>query len=515
MNSLIAAKGTATILHRLTDTNTIYNYKYKYFNSCPTINYIKNEKRKAILGIIRGYIEQGLKNNKKKMEFITNTGDLHSGYDSRKIKNLVEMVYGRIFGEKFIGKVFAFSKTIVLQRDEISVRTKEYQTTINKPGYYINTCYFSIKFGGGNTGHAICGIQNNLFKNGENGVYDSNGQWIKCDWTKPGPLKSLISSLEHFYRKPVEKLSFFITYIKEGKLPRNLYSINVPNEPTLNEPPRPKTPNRPNVRIKTIQNLLENAKTLNNFKNLISRVREPSNENTYQMRIYDLQKIFQKVSDTSSTKEDFLQKVEALIKNAKNKGKITVPHNISKSLSVTRDPKYNFSLNREGHLRRLKNLFKPVVRPKTPNHINVNNLPNKINKLIEEAINYNKAHYGSNTSNKIQPGAEVYRNSSGVYHKTKPNTGNYNFIKVRIKRTNQVPLTRLPRNLNTNRLIQNYVNRFSHGNRSKLFENLKLESNSVKSNARIKKILSERTLPPLVFKKRVPNAPRSPGTPNR
>ena len=235
------------------------------------------------------------------------------------------------------------------------------------------------------------------------------------------------------------------------------------------------------------------------------------------MRIYDLQKIFQKVSDVSTDDKNFLQKVETLIKNAKNKGKIIKSHNIIKSLSGITNSKYNFYVNKKGHLRKLKNIFNPPVqnRPKTPNHINVNNLPNKINKLIEEAINYNKAHYGTNIRNRIQPGAEVYRNSNGVYHKTKPNHGNYNFIKVRIKRTNNVPLTRLPRNLNTNRLIQNYVNRFMRGNRTKLFENLKLESNSVKSNARIKKILVTRMLPPLVLKKRDPNAPRSPGTPNR
>jgi hypothetical protein len=182
------------------------------------------------------------------------------------------------------------------------------------------------------------------------------------------------------------------------------------------------------------------------------------------------------------------------------------------------------------------------------------NLSKRFNKpIINKNVNFSRAIY-SNTKNAIKNGNNGYLYNEKIF-KNKPDVL---ARRVRVHVKNPFQYSKSPKNMNTERLIQNYVSRFrpnvTKSNSMKLKTNLELESNNVKMNNRIKNLLSKinkrlqednekwsgmlgnthvrnskmdllKRLPkPMgngrmrlspIRKINVPNAPRSPGTPPR
>jgi hypothetical protein len=176
------------------------------------------------------------------------------------------------------------------------------------------------------------------------------------------------------------------------------------------------------------------------------------------------------------------------------------------------------------------------------------NLSNRFNKpTINKNVNFSRAIY-SNTKNAIKNGNNGYLYNEKIF-KNKPDVI---ARRVRVHVKSPFQYSRSPKNMNTERLIQNYVSRLTKVNSMKLKTNLELESNAVKMNSRIKNLLSKinkklqenknnnekwsgmlgnsktnllKRLPkPMgngrmrlspIMKNRVSNAPRSPGTPKR
>jgi len=185
------------------------------------------------------------------------------------------------------------------------------------------------------------------------------------------------------------------------------------------------------------------------------------------------------------------------------------------------------------------------------------NLSNRFNKpTINKNVNFSRAIY-SNTKTAIKNKNIGYLYNEKIF-KNKPDVLARQ-IKIHVK--NPFHYSKSPKNMNTERLIQNYVSRFrpnvTKQNFMKLKTDLELESNNVKMNNRIKNLLKEinkkiqenkndnekwsgllgnrhvrnsrmdllKRLPKHmgngrmrlspIRKNRVPNAPRSPGTPPR